>query len=243
MPAGVTLKQKRKAGAFTGGELAAGEIGVDTTNSRLQFSADGTTIVTPVSDTAYNESSWNGVTNLAPSQNAVRDQFEAEPSASRTLSNKSLSGDLTMLESSSLALDPALSADGTYTGITRTGTAGATLAFGDLCYLDPTDSRWELTDANAAAGADGDARGVIGFCVQAAASDGSATKILLWGTIRADAAFPSMTVNNPMYVSETPGDITGTRPTTTDVVIRVIGTALTADELFLNPSPDYITPI
>ena len=50
-----------------------------------------------------------------------------------------------------------------------------------------------------------------------------------------------MTVNNPQYVSETAGDITGTQPTTTDVVIRVVGFALTADELFFNPDNVYIT--
>jgi len=146
-----------------------------------------------------------------------------------------------MTENTSLQLDPALSADGTYNGITRTGTAGATLAFGDLCYLDPTDSRWELADANSAQGADGDARGVLGICVQAAASDGSATTMLLYGTVRADTAFPTMTVNNQIYVSETAGDITGTQPTTSGVVIRVVGVALTADELLFTPSPDYIT--
>lgn len=140
-----------------------------------------------------------------------------------------------------MVLDPALSADGRYTGIVRAGTAGATLAFGDLVYLDPTDSRWELADANAAAGADGDSRGILGICVQAAAGDGSATTILLNGVVRADAAFPTMTVNNPMYVSETAGDITGTQPVTTDVVIRVVGFALTADELYFNPDSHYIT--
>lgn len=144
-------------------------------------------------------------------------------------------------ENGSVQLDPALSADGKYSGITETGTAGATLAFGDLCYLDPTDSRWELTDANAAAAADGDARGKLGICVQAAAADGSATTMLLWGKVRADAVFPTMTINNPQYVSETAGDITGTQPTTTDVVIRVVGFANTADELYFFPSSDYIT--
>lgn len=96
-----------------------------------------------------------------------------------------------------------MSADGKYNGITRGGTAGATLAFGDICYLDPTDSRWELCDANAAAGADGDSRGILGMCVLAAAADGDPTTMLLNGIIRADAAFPAMTVNAPMYVSET----------------------------------------
>jgi len=172
-------------------------------------------------------------------------------SATATLTNKTitspaintatLGGAQTMLENAALLYDPALSADGTYNGITRAGTAGATLAFGDLCYLDPTDSRWELADANAAQGADGDARGILGICVLAAASDGSATTMLLQGIVRADTAFPAMTVNNQMYVSETAGDITGTQPVTTDVVVRVVGVALTADELWFNPSPDYIT--
>lgn len=158
-----------------------------------------------------------------------------------TLAGGTLTGNLTLGENTSVDLDPVLSADGKYTGICRTGTAGATLAFGNLVYLDPTDSRWELADANIAAGADGDPRGILGMCVLAAAGDGSATKILLSGVIRADAAFPAMTINAPMYVGETSGAIVVTQPSTADVVIRVVGFALTADELYFNPSNDYIT--
>ena len=44
MAAGVTIKIKRKAGAFTGGQLAAGELGLDTTNSDLYSSNDGATV-------------------------------------------------------------------------------------------------------------------------------------------------------------------------------------------------------
>jgi hypothetical protein len=61
------------------------------------------------------------------------------------------------------------------------------------------------------------------------------------GVIRADAAFPAFTINNPIYVSETAGAVTQTQPTTTDVVIRVIGFALTADEMYFNPDNTYIT--
>lgn len=150
-----------------------------------------------------------------------------------------MSGDITLGENTAVALDPELSADGKYTGITRTGTAGATLAFGDLVYLDPTDSKWELADANIAAGADGDPRGILGMCVLAA-NENAATNILLNGIIRADTAFPDLTINAPAYVSETAGDIVVTQPTTADVVIRVVGFALTANELYFNPSPDYI---
>lgn len=45
MAAGTTIQLKRKAGAFTGGDLAAGESGVDTTNGDLYFSTDGTDAV------------------------------------------------------------------------------------------------------------------------------------------------------------------------------------------------------
>lgn len=44
MAAGVTIKMKRKAGAFTGGELAAGELGVDTSGADLYGSVDGSTV-------------------------------------------------------------------------------------------------------------------------------------------------------------------------------------------------------
>jgi len=113
--------------------------------------------------------------------------------------------------------------------------------FGDLCYLQTADSRWELTDANAAAAGAGDSRNLLGICVLAAAGDGSATKMLLWGEVRADARFPTMTIGAPVYVSETAGNVTSIQPTTTDVVIRIIGQALTADALFFSPDNSWIT--
>lgn len=44
MAAGVTLKHKRKTSAFAGGELAAGEWGLNTNNGQWYFSVDGTTV-------------------------------------------------------------------------------------------------------------------------------------------------------------------------------------------------------
>lgn len=44
MAAGTTIKLKRKAGAFAGAELAAGEAGIDTTNGKLYISKEGTTV-------------------------------------------------------------------------------------------------------------------------------------------------------------------------------------------------------
>lgn len=45
MAAGTTIQLKRKAGAFTTGQLAAGEAGVDTTNGDFYFSTDGSDVV------------------------------------------------------------------------------------------------------------------------------------------------------------------------------------------------------
>lgn len=157
---------------------------------------------------------------------------------SPTITTATLSGAQLLAEGASIQLDPTLSADGTYSGITITGTAGATLAFGDLVYLAVADSRWELTDADSATTA---GAVLTGMCVLAAAADGSATTILLQGNIRADAAFPALTVGANVYAGLTPGDIVTTAPSATDDVVHVVGKALTADSIYFNPSPDYIT--
>jgi len=147
-----------------------------------------------------------------------------------------MDGDITFGENTSLVLDSALSVDGKYCGITEAGTAGAALAFGDLCYFNGNDSRWELVDANLSDGYDAK----LGICVLAAAGDGSATKMLLLGKIRADSKFPALTIGKPAYISETAGEIVTAQPTTADACIRVVGYGNTADELYFNPSSDYI---
>ena len=135
-----------------------------------------------------------------------------------------------------IILDPALSADGTYSGIVEAGTAGATLAFGDLVYLAVADSRWELTDADAEA----TAFGKIGICVLAAGSDGNATTILLFGKVRADTAFPALTIGAPVFIGTTAGDIVTTAPSGVGDIIRIIGQGNTADELFFHPDNTFI---
>lgn len=150
-----------------------------------------------------------------------------------------LGGNITLGESTGqIILDPTLSADGTWSGIMQSGTAGATLAFGDLIYLAAADSRWELADADAAS-TSGDV--ILGMCVLAAAADGDPTNVLLYGKIRADAAFPTLTIGAPAYVGTTAGDIQTAQPSGTDDVIRVVGYALTADVLLFNPAGFYIT--
>lgn len=157
-----------------------------------------------------------------------------------TLPAYTAGGNITLAENTGVVYDAALSADGTYSGMVRAGTAGATLAFGDLIYLSAADSRWELADADAAA-TSGDV--MLGMCVLAAANDGDPTTVLLQGFIRADTAFPALTIGGPAYVGTTPGDIQTAQPSGTDDVIRRVGFAWTADELLFNPSNDYVTHI
>jgi len=209
----------------------------DVTNKRYVTDAD----LTVLSNTSGTNTGDNA-TNTQYSGLAASKADVANPTFTGTVTTPWLTntGEIVLGENG-IRLDEAISADGQYSGTVISGTAGATLAFGDLIYLDPTDSRRELTDANSASGADGDARGIVGLCVLAAASDGSATKILLQGMINAATAFPAITVNAPLYVSETAGDITHTQPTTTDAVIKIIGVGFATDQIYFNPSQDWIT--
>ena len=158
---------------------------------------------------------------------------------SSSITSATVTNALTLAENASIALDPAGSADGKYSGITVTGTGGAVIAFGDVVTLDKDDSRWELVDISVAAAATGDARGVIGIAVTSS-SDGGALTVLLHGIIRADANFPALTIGAAVYASTT-GDVVVAQPTTTDHVIRIVGSALTADEIYFNPENDWIT--
>lgn len=148
-------------------------------------------------------------------------------------------GTITLSENTSIALDPAGSADGKYSGITIAGTLGATVAFGELVYLKTSDSQWYLADADALATA---GNVMLGMCV-VAGNDNDATVILLQGNIRADAKFPALTVGVAAYVGETAGAIQVAIPTGADNVIRVVGFALTADELYFCPSQDHQTTV
>jgi|3_EtaG_2_1085321.scaffolds.fasta_scaffold07601_4 hypothetical protein len=153
------------------------------------------------------------------------------------LAGGTMTGAITLGENAAIALDPAGSADGKYSGTTVTGTAGVNLVFGDLVYLAVADSKWEKTDADAVGTA---GTVMLGIVVVAGDEDASVT-LLLSGIIRADAAFPTLTVGAPAYVGVTAAAIQVAAPSGTDDVVRVVGYALTANELYFNPSPDHIT--
>jgi len=146
---------------------------------------------------------------------------------------------LTLAEKASIALDPAGGADGDYSGITFTATAGETVAFGDVVYLKAADSEWYLVDADAVA----TSAVAVAICVSSG-TNGNPVTLMQSGIIRADAGFPALTIGAAVYISTTgttTNTVTVTAPSGADDVIRIIGFALTANEIMFSPSPDHIT--
>ena len=50
----------------------------------------------------------------------------------------------------------------------------------------------------------------------------------------------SFTVGNILYMSTTNGGITQTAPSTSGNIVRIVGYALATDEIYFNPSYDWI---
>jgi|GEM_PF-5527354 len=202
------------------------------------------TLTSPVINTGVSGTAILDEDNMASdsaTKLATQQSIKAYADTKLPLSGGTMTGPITLGENTALALDPAGSADGKYSGITVAGMGGATIAFGDLVTLDKDDSRWELADISVAAAATGDARGVLGIAVTSS-TDGGALTVLLHGIVRADANFPTLTIGAPVYASTT-GDIVVTQPTTPDYVLRVIGFGLTADELYFSPDNTYTTHV
>ena len=133
------------------------------------------------------------------------------------------------------SLDATPSPDHTINGPqTNTVLAGYTTAIGDLVYLDP-NGRWEEADADATS----TSISLLGIAMEVQ-SDGVAVNVALSGSFIVDASW-SFGVGVPLYVSNTLGDITATKPTGSGDVVRTVGYALTATTIFFAPSSDYVT--
>ena len=119
---------------------------------------------------------------------------------------------------------------------TATFNAGATITVMDLVYMG-SSSKWLLADADAAA----TSGGVMLAISLESKTDTQAMNVALSGSFVRDDTW-NWTPGAVLYVdTATAGGLTATQPSGTDDVIRVVGFAVTADVIYFDPSPDYIT--
>ena len=117
-------------------------------------------------------------------------------------------------------------------GPTLTGrNYGETVAIGQLVYLDSTAHEFMLADADAAG--KWPARGIA----VNSGGDGDAAIVLVLGVVRDDSW--AFTEGATLYLSDTPGVVSGTAPTGSGDCIQVVGFALSDDEAFFNFTGNY----
>ena len=189
-------------------------------------------------DTTDYATSAQGTTADSALQDVVDDTTPVLGGDLNTSTFDIILGDGTSDTSSILLNDSAL-ADEKWSGTTLIGTAGATLAIGDLCYLAST-GKWLLLDG-ILDGTDTGYDKKLGICVDAS-TDTNPTEMLLDGLI-ASAAFPAFTIGSAVYASDTAGDMIVAQPSTTNFAIRIMGYATSATVLHFSPSPDYIVHV
>ena len=101
---------------------------------------------------------------------------------------------------------------------------------GNVYYYNSVSS-WSLTDADAA----GSSKGLLAIATNGAGFDRG---MLIRGFYKNTSW--SFTVGATLYLSTTGGAITQTAPSGTGDIVRVVGYALAADEIFFDPSQDWI---
>tara|TARA_B110000285_G_scaffold216297_1_gene263469 strand:- start:2717 stop:3325 length:609 start_codon:yes stop_codon:yes gene_type:complete len=161
-------------------------------------------------------------------------------SALTTLSASNLTGSLPAISGASLtslptSLDATPNTDHTANGPqTNTVAAGYSSTIMDLVYLN-SSGKWLEADADAT----GTSINLLGIALEAK-TDTQAMNVALSGSFIRDDTF-NWTIGAPLYISNTLGAITETKPTGSGDVVRTVGYAVTADVIFFAPSSDYVT--
>jgi hypothetical protein len=112
--------------------------------------------------------------------------------------------------------------------------AGATLAMGDVVYLNAS-SQWVLADASAEA----TSTGALGICLEAGTS-GNPINVAVHGCFVRQDSWAWATVGQKLYVSETAGDLTATAPSTSAAIVRVAAYVFSADVVEFLPSSSWV---
>lgn len=141
-------------------------------------------------------------------------------------------------EDIAVTLDDALSADGKYcVTMALDGTAGEEVDFGEVVYFKAGDSKWWLAKGDAEA----TTSPMTGLVITAGTSSAEdPIKVALMGEVRADAAFPALTVGAPVFISAATGGIVTTTELTTGQYQKAIGWAKDANTVVLTGNPDWV---
>jgi len=125
-----------------------------------------------------------------------------------------------------------LASNGDYYGeLVSIGDVGASPAIGQVRYFTAT-STWGAASASVAGVP---ARNLLGICTNGA---GYNRGMLIRGYYKNTAW--SLTIGSPIYLSTTANTITSTAPSASGNIVRVVGYALASDEIYFNPSQDWI---
>lgn len=119
--------------------------------------------------------------------------------------------------------------------ITMTLTASATVAAGDVCYINSSGEA-ALVDADA----ESTCSGQLVMAAGSITATNSGT-FIVWGVL---GGFSSLTPGTEYFASTTGttgNTATTTKPSTAGDVVRKLYTALTSTTIFFNPSADYGT--
>jgi hypothetical protein len=129
------------------------------------------------------------------------------------------------------AISPVLAANNDYSATEiHTGfDAGETIPQWQAVYFDVTAGEMLLTDADASGKAPG-----WGLAL-AASADGSPIYVLSRGWVRNDAW--TWTPGDPIYLADTPGGLTQTKPSTSGDIVQPVGIAKSADVAYFNFDP------
>lgn len=129
-----------------------------------------------------------------------------------------------------LATSPTLTSP-TFTK-TFTTTASNTFAAGDVGFLASTGTV-TLADASA----ESTCKNML-VVANEAISGGSSGTFVTRGYVTVTSH--GFTVGSPLFVSETAGDLTTTAPSTTGTIVRVVGYAVDANTIFVDPDKTWV---
>lgn len=122
--------------------------------------------------------------------------------------------------------------DGEYSAVIMTTQTVDTNSVGVFSLLEmAADGNYDEADADAEATSDGN-------LVLALESGTGSKKVMHIGFVQEDDW--NWTPGQPLYVSTTVGTMTHTPSSGTGDIVRCVGTAMTADMIYFNPSNDYI---